>query len=235
MTVLDRLRQKISKCNCLSMEDLMNTLLATLLGAAAFIFCGGSVRAAYIESFDFNNASWLYGYGSNYSTIDNAMWSSSGGNPAGNISGAASNLYAIWTDTNGSVALYGEMTGLTMTIDTMVSGGAVTGTAQFYVGRAGSYYLSGTWSIGGDTDWTTHTAALNSTEFSAWSGASLTFAQVLQAPDDIGIFFGSSGAAGVGSVLVDNFGTVPTLPIPATAWLFGSGLLGLARISKRKP
>ncbi len=204
-------------------------------GIAALVLTAASAQAAYIETFDSTNANWKYGYGTNFSSPENsATWTPAEGNAGGYISGPAVNgkgLYAIWTyDT----AVYGDMNGLTMTIDTKVEGHP-SGTAQFYVGRGGTYFVDGQWSIGADTSWTTHTTALNTTEFSYWNwSANSTYSleQVLAAPDDIGIFFGGSLVSGSGNVMVDNFGTV--VPVPAAAWLFGSGLLGLAGVARRK-
>lgn len=208
-----------------------------LLGAvgALLLVCSIPSYAAYVETFDADNANFNYGYDTGFNNPQNsAAWVSSGGNPDGYISGnaidngTAKGLYAIWTyDTS----LYGDMNGLTMTIDTKVTGN-VTGNAQFYVGRDGSYYIDGIWAIGSDTAWATHTTALNTTEFTPWTGATLSLADVLAAPDDIGIFFGGNLAGGSGSVMVDNFGTV--VPVPAAVWLFGSGLLGLVGVARRK-
>lgn len=200
-----------------------------LLGAVCALSLVFSItaHAAYVETFDADAADWNYGYGTSF-TIGTTTWNNTGGNPDGHISGAANNLYAIWTYTT---VPYGDVTGLTMTIDSMITGDA-TGTAQFYVCKSGSCYIDGTFDISSDTSWTTHTTVLNSANFSIWDSATLTLAQVLAAPDDIGIFFGGAVATGSGSVMVDNFGTV--VPIPAAVWLFGSGLLGLVGIARRK-
>jgi hypothetical protein len=123
---------------------------------------------------------------------------------------------------------YGDMRGLTMTIDTKVMN-PVSGNAQFYVGRGGTYFIDSSWAIGADTTWTTHTVALDSTHFTSWTGQNnhvYTLAQVLQSPDDIGIFFGGSVASGAGNVLVDNFGVVP-VPAAVLIGLLGLGTAGL--------
>jgi len=181
--------------------------------------------AGYVEKFDSDNASWNYGYGTDFMSPQlAATW-----NPGGYISGASQNLYAVWTYVT---APYGDMTGLTLTIDTKVTDGE-TGNAQFYVGRGGTYFIDGAWAIGNDTGWTTHTAALDSSNFTPWTGVNnnvYTLAEVLQAPDDIGIFFGGGLANGTGNLLVDNYGTVPE---PATMCLLGLGALSLIR-RKRK-
>ena len=128
------------------------------------------------------------------------------------------------------------MTGLTMTIDTKVATGSATGNAQFYVGRGGTYFIDGTWSIGADTNWTTHTVALDASHFTSWTGQNdylYTLVEVLQAPTDIGIFFGGSLASGTGDLLVDNFGTVAAVPIPGAVWLLGTGIIGLVGIRRK--
>ncbi len=179
----------------------------------------------YVETFSANADSWKYGYNVNFSTVLPATWVATGGNPDGHISGVSSNLYAVWTfDTSP----YGDITGLTMTIDTMVTDGE-TGTAQIYVGRNNTYYIDGTWAIGNDHNWTTHTALLDSSHFTHWTqggAGNASLAYVLAAPDDIGIFFGGGLVGGTGNVLVDNFGTVATVPEPATILVWS--LLGAA-------
>jgi hypothetical protein len=183
------------------------------IGILAMCALVNVAMASVIETFDTGSANWNYGYGTGFA-LGTTTWNAAGGNPGGHISGTSANLYAIWTyDT----AAYGDITGLTMTIDTKVSDAEV-GTAQFYVGRAGTYYIDGTWSIGADTAWTTHSVLLEASHFTPWSGATLSFADVLAAPDDIGIFFGGSVAAGAGEVLVDNFGVIPE---PASLSLIG--------------
>lgn len=195
------------------------------------VLCLTSVAAAdlYVETFNTDNASWNYGYGSNFGTVVDATWVGTGGNPDGYISGASSNLYAVWTyDT----APYGDITGLTMTIDTKITD-SETGTAQFYVGRDGTYYIDGVWSIGSDTEWTTHQTVLDLSHFTRWTqggAGSESLAYVLAAPDDIGIFFGGSLARGTGTFNVDNFSVVP---VPA-AVLLGMLGLGAAGLKLRK-
>ena len=194
------------------------------------LFITSFAYASYIETFDTDTASFHYGYGTSFAD-GTVNWNGSGGNPGGYISGASSNLYAVWTYDTSS---FGNVTGQIMTIDTMITDGE-TGTAQFYVGRNNQYYVDGTWNVGADTAWTTHTAALNSTNFTHWSGStgsSLTLAEVLQAPDDVGIFFGGSTASGTGDLKVDNFGFAP-VPIPGAMWLLGSGLIGIVGIRRK--
>jgi hypothetical protein len=207
-------------------KELSMRKIAVILIVLSLVNVAGAV---YVEKFNTNNASWNYGYGTNFISPQlDATYVSTGGNPGGFISGASQNLYAVWTYVT---VPYGDITGLQLTIDTMVTD-AEAGTAQFYVGRGGAYFIDGTWAIGADTTWTTHTTTLDAAHFTKWTGVdsgAYTFEQVLQAPDDIGIFFGGGLASGTGSLYVDNFGTVPE---PATFCLLGLG--GLALLKKRR-
>jgi hypothetical protein len=203
-------------------------MIAAFLGFASV---GGAapIVGAYVETFDSGSAtSWNYGYGSNY-TVGPITYSATGGNPGACISGAADNLYAVWTT---ATSAYGDMTGLTLTIDIQVTN-AATGNAEFYVGSNGTYYVSQAWSIGADVDWTTHTAVLEISDFTLWTqggAGTAPLADVLKSPDDIGMFFGGGIASGAGNVLVDNFGTVATVPEPATLSLLVLG--GLAMLKR---
>jgi len=183
--------------------------------------------AAYIETFDTGSADWIYGYGPNY-TEGTTEWSPTNGNPDGYISGVASNLYAVWTY---ETASYGDMRGLFLTIDTKINN-TVTGDAQLYVGRAGTYYISDAWNISSNTNWTTHTEALTTNNFSHWSsGNKNPLSYVLEAPDDIGIFFGAKLADGDGTLSIDNFGT-STVPEPVVASFIGGLALFLIIIHR---
>ena len=68
---------------------------------------------AYYETFDSNAGGFHYGYGTSY-TDGSVSWLSSGGNPDGNISGQADNLYAVWLYASDiGVSSFGNMTGMT--------------------------------------------------------------------------------------------------------------------------
>ena len=201
----------------------MKKLLTICAVMGLVMLAAPAFGTTYVETFDTDNASWKYGYNENFSTVLDATWVSTGGNPDGHISGASQNLWAVWTYVT---TPYGDMTGLTMTIDTMITGEA-GGNAQFYVGRGGVFYIDGSWSISSDTTWTTHQSELNSTNFTYWSGSGYTLAEVLEAPDDIGIWMSGGLGTGTGALKVDNFGTIPE---PATlGLLLASGLILLRR------
>lgn len=213
----------------------MSTLKPQLfraLAVFAVLVLASPAMASYIEHFSTDSASWNYGYGTGF-TLGTTTWSATGGNPDGHISGDSSNLYAVWTyDT----AAYGDMTDLTLTVDTKITD-SETGTAQFYVGYDGSYFIDGSWDISGDTDWTTHTTVLDSAHFTPWTGVNNnahTLADVLQTPDDIGIFFGGGVASGSGSLLVDNYGTAAAVPEPVSAALVSTALLGFFVVRRRR-
>ena len=67
----------------------------------------------------------------------------------------------------------------------------------------------------------------------AFDNSLVIAADILVSPE-LADFLGASGLAGVdaGMALVDAHSTV--VPIPASLWLFGSGLLGLAGIARKK-
>ena len=182
------------------------------------------------------------------------LWNSPGGNPGGYISGALSSnssdlLYGFEpTD----LTPYGNLTGLTLTTDFQISG-QVTGPSpanvRFYVGDyangQNNYFVTTnaySWDPNADTSWTTHTVALLAANFETWpnqNAGTLSFAQVIAAPQDIGLVFTDDftansqlGFTGSGAIGVDNFGTV--VPEPSSlALLFSAGLGMLAYAWRR--
>jgi len=101
--------------------------------------CLYASKGVYLETFDSGDAGWIYGYGKNY-TAGTTTWNATGGNPEAYISGVASNLYAVWIydpDTD----VYGSLTNLAITIDLKIEN-TVSGNAQLYVGRDGTYYVN---------------------------------------------------------------------------------------------
>ena len=206
---------------------------------SVFIFMAtmsGVWAATYLETFESGSAGWKYGYGPQYN-LGSTYHSPTGGNPDAHIHGEANNLYAIWIDQN-DVLPYGELNGLMLTIDTKIVGGGV-GQAQFYVGRGDTYFVEDGWDISLDVEWTTHTAVLNSDDFYNWnSNTTFTREEVLQSPDDIGIFFGASTVSAElnAEILVDNFGsaTPPIIATPEPSSIMLLALAGLFAVGYRK-
>jgi len=201
-----------------------------------------SQGALYQETFDSGAGGWQYGYGSNY-TIGTTFLESTGGNPGNHIHGAANSLYAVWIDSWGatdSLIPYGDLNGLMMSIDTKITG-TTTGTAQFYVGRGGKYFVTDGWDISQDTEWTTHTAVLDETVFKVWGSNTLALSFILEQPDDIGIFFGAStvSADSNAQILIDNFGSAPApitsaVPEPTSALFLSCTTISLLFKRRRK-
>ena len=186
-------------------------VLLTMLccGLTGFV-CAG------VETFNGGSANWNYEYGLSNITSGNKLWRNGGGNPGAHLSGSSNNLYKIWTHNTES---YGDITGATMTVDTKIKGVDVTGTAQLYIGRENTYYISSTWDINLDIDWTTH--QFNTANFTRWlSDDSKSWRYVTESPDEMGVFFGTEFAHGNGKINIDNFGFVPE---PATLLLLGLG------------
>jgi len=215
-------------------------LLLAMLGVASV------ASAAYVETFSSGNAGWLAVTvnDSGGNTYPAATWNSTGGNTGGYITGtvssAADRLYGLQPATAS-----GDMTGLTLTTDYKIDGtvtGPVGAMVRFYVGTyTGGYNYFVTkdafsWNPNADAAWTTHQVALIAANFQIWpnqNAGTKTFAQVIAAPEDIGLVFADGftsnttlGFTGSGTIGVDNFGTVPE---PLTLSLLGLGGLALLR------
>jgi len=184
------------------------------------MLCCGLTTLAFagVETFDGGSEDWNYGYGLS-TTSGNALWSDDGGNPGVHLSGPLSNLYKVWTQNTSG---FGDVTGATMTVDTRIDGsGSIHGTAQLYIGRGNTYYISQAWNIRPDAEWTTHQFDINQSNFTLWpSGSSNSLGYVTEVPDEVGVFFGTELARGNGNFNIDNFGFIPE---PATMFLLGIG------------
>ncbi len=178
-----------------------------ILFLVSFLCIPTFANAEYSETFDTDTGGFHYGYGPGY-TDGPVSWSATGGNPNGHISGKADDLYAIWIYSSDTASGFGDLTGLTLAIDTKIEG-TVSGAAKLYIGREGKYYISsGSWDVASDSDWTTHSIVLDSSNLIPWGGAD-NLPYILENPDDIGIFFNGLTASGTGNILVDNFGAPP--------------------------
>ena len=186
----------------------MNTRLSAAISITLLCF-SGTASAAFLETFDSNNAGW-----DTYTIQDNntqaasaAAWSGSGGNPNGHISMAVDNdatrAYAFAPTLPTSSV---DLTGLTLTTDFKMTGSVTAGNnlldpvVRFYIGcyacGGQNYYVSNdimSWDPNSDISWTTHQVALLAANFTAWTGihaGTRTFEQVVAgAAQDYGLVF----------------------------------------------
>lgn len=236
--------------------------LLSAISASFFLFTASS-HAAFLETFDSNNAGWdAYTIqDNNTQAYSGAAWSGSGGNPNGHISMAVDNdatrAYAFAPTLPASP---GDMTGLKLTTDFKLTGSVTAGNSQlnpvvrFYVGcyscSGTNYYVSNdavSWDPNDDTSWTTHQVALSASNFVAWAGlhnGTKTFEQVVGgAATDYGLVFmdgismanaQSLGFESVsGATVAIDNFGAQVVPVPAAAWLFGSSLGLLGWIRRR--
>ena len=229
----------------------------TLRVAVALVLLAvvNTTAAGYIETFDSDNAGW-----SAFDVNDNgvfmvgdSMYNSSGGNPSGYMSATVDNSpdRLILLRTMTGLSNFGDMTGLTLTVDYKIDG-EVTGPdgamVHFFVGTYAdsnnNYFVSKdsySWNPNGETEWTAHQVLLTAENFFLWpndTANNKTFEEVIAAPEDIGVGFigsgdltdnanwGFSSNSNGATISIDNFGTIPE---PATIALLGLGAMALLR------
>jgi hypothetical protein len=233
-------------------SSLLKVFMVVALGTLILV---PGMANAYIEQFNSNSANWGNGFTEDVNIP--STYNASGGNPGGYISGDVGNTapffwYMFIYDS--PYATFGNLTGQYMTTDFKISGSVQTEnpTVRFYIGafvnNEYEYFVSKqaySFNPNLDTVWTTHKVATNDpAKWEPWVGSNtgaVTLAAVLSIYDDIGLAFysGDDGNLGFSStkgatIRVDNFGSSP-VPLPGTALLMGSGLLGLGlqRLRKR--
>ena len=212
-----------------------------------FSFIAPLPAAAFDDSFDTGSAGWetLYVRGSTDSG-DASSWSDAGGNPGGHIYSyfnGTDNLYAF----DSPEFRAGDLTDLTLKLDFKISGTAdsATAKARWYIGSqktdGNNYFVSKdsySWNPSADTDWTTHTIAVNESNFyrrpNGGSGTK-TFAEVAAEGQWVGLFFLDRSSDGISStdgatVYLDNISAVPT---PEAILLIASAFLGLIGINRK--
>ena len=219
-----------------------------------------SIASAYIETFDSGSSNWgtYLTDGSSYSW-QAPVYSSSGGDPGGYISGS------VGTDANHRLysfdvhaTPFGNLTGQTLTVD-IKAGGTLTAAsgqamARIYIGTdSGNYFISTNAyslnlnSMGGG--WTTYSVPVTAADFMAWPDqtGTMSFADVAANAVWVGIVFTSSdfsaSNSGTGllglmgtntaTISIDNFGTPVPTPLPPALLLFAPGLAGVAAIRRK--
>ncbi len=240
----------------------MNKIRLTAISTILLTAMSLTANAGYIETFDNNNANW------NFTTINNGgrvaygspVYHSSGGNDGGYISASVnSGRNRLYDFEPSNVSVFGDLTGLTLTVDTKIDG-SITGpgnhpVARFYVGSSSggsNYFVSNdafSWDLNNDTSWTTHQVVLDRSNFLEWpnrAAHSKSFDEILANPQDIGVFFTDSsdhfrcnnylGLNGSCSAVVnlDNFGTVESAAVPEPAMFLLLGLGSLMVIPRKR-
>ena len=210
-----------------------------------------------LDQFDSDNLNWTTTTVNNSSvtSASSALWSSSGGNPGGNIFGNVDNAAdRLYTFDAIDVANFGDLTGKTFTTDFLISGSVdspQTSIVRFYIGTflngENNFFVSNdafSWDPNTDTTWTTHQVELLLSNFVIWpnlNAGTKTFDEILAVPESFGLVFASDIASFTtisslgftstdgATISVDNFGVVP---LPATLPLILSGLIGFFGMQK---
>ena len=198
---------------------LKKTAIAT---AMALTLGVGAAQAATMTSATFT----MLSSGGGPVGVDTTVTGSIGG---GTFSVASTTAFfgALWTAHDGVTFGPGTYTIDTIEGDTytgiVVGAGQVGGHILFDWGTTTNIDVVMVWDVVGDTYTSTDGAGF------AWGGAILADGQNLQ--DGVR---GYGMADGAFPGFNANFDFVAPVPVPAAVWLFGSGLLGLVGVARRK-
>lgn len=235
------------------------------LSAASFLTLLAWPRAThgtFIEHFATSNDGWTS------STINNGGAIHSSAATYGSITAGqqgyiqadfGSNGNRIFSFEPGTVSIFGSLSGTSLTVDYKISGTVTspsTPMVRFYVGDFSNgkndYFVSSdeySWNPNTAAGWSTHSLHMLAANFIEWPNSaahSRTFAQVISAPEDIGLIFtGASSAFGDNSTLgfkssggatisITNFGSVlATGNVPEPTSLVLCALSALLLLMKR--
>jgi len=238
----------------------------TILFASALLLASAPSYADYFESFDGGSADWHVYTVSNRGLVRPraVTYVETDGQRDGFLSmSAGAGHYHPYCMGAVLGPTYGDLTGLTLTVDFKLSGvidGPVdTPMVRAYVGSYENgrynYFVSNdavSWDPNDDLQWTRHEIALVASNFLEWPNRAThgkTFDEVIANPTDMGLVFAggrgplpSNRTLGLssthGAILsVDNFGTIcQDVPEPGTLALLGLGGAGMVfRRQRRHP
>jgi len=208
----------------------MLKILGVLAAAASLLVATTALGGPYLEQFTSGSAGWQAptvndSGGVTLPSAQALMDAGGSGCIGATLTAGPNRLFGFQP---ADAHLYQDLAGLRLTVDYMALG-AVTGPAapmvRFYIGTYSggtNYFVSNdafSWDPNAGSDWTTHTVDLVAANFLEWpnqASHSLTFDQVIAAPEDIGLVFSGNftsnstlGFSGSGTLLIDNFGAVP--------------------------
>lgn len=208
---------------------MMLKILGVLAAAASLLVATTALGGPYLEQFTGGSAGWLAptvndGGGVTLPSAQALMDANGSGCIGATLTGGPNRLFGFQP---ADASLFQDLEGLRLTVDYMALG-AVTGPAapmvRFYIGTysgGNNYFVSNdafSWDPNAGSDWTTHTVDLEAANFMEWpnqTSHSMTFDQVIAAPQDIGLVFSGNftsnstlGFSGSGTLLIDNFGAV---------------------------
>ena len=214
-------------------------VIYNILVSMSLLISAPSIQAALVSDFDDGTMQgWSEGDPFNVGSFSGALSViNSGGNPGSylratdSVGGGGSLAALAPTLLSGDLVLF---SGLSW--DVLIPSSAIFSTNVLLEGFDGTFYRS-------------DTTLLGTQQKNSWFTKSIDFGS------DVGWKLLGSGAASFTSVAsnakalyieldvttggtieagIDNVHTISSIPIPASLWLFGSGLIGLVGISRRK-